>query len=103
VRRYIVLEAKPMHIFLLSLLLIAAAGSRSVQIDLARNSEREQRTRARLEKLLASNNLREYIFTRNVVIDEGAVNHAFPVLTLNARFANSDDDLLASFIHEQVH
>ena len=31
------------------------------------------------------------------------MNHAFPVLTLNARFADSENELLASFIHEQLH
>jgi hypothetical protein len=38
-----------------------------------------------------------------VVIDEGAINHAFPVLTLNTRFGNSPDELLSSYIHEQLH
>jgi len=37
------------------------------------------------------------------VIEERAINHAFPVLTLNARFANQSDDLLSSYIHEQLH
>lgn len=31
------------------------------------------------------------------------MNHAFPVLTLNARFADSPDELLSSFLHEQLH
>jgi len=38
-----------------------------------------------------------------VRIEEGAINHAFPVLTLNARFAGSPDDLLSSYVHEQLH
>jgi len=38
-----------------------------------------------------------------VVIEERAMNHAFPVLTLNARFADSSDELLSSYIHEQLH
>jgi hypothetical protein len=38
-----------------------------------------------------------------VVIDQGAINHSFPVLTLNTRFADSPDELLSSYIHEQLH
>jgi len=37
------------------------------------------------------------------VIDERAINHSFPVLTLNARFADSEDELLSPYIHEQLH
>jgi len=47
--------------------------------------------------------LKKYAFTNRVVIEERATNHAFPVLTLNARFANAPDDLLSSYIHEQLH
>jgi hypothetical protein len=56
-----------------------------------------------LERLLGITDLKKYTFTRQVVIDERAVNHAFPVLTLNARFASSPDELLSSYIHEQLH
>lgn len=74
-----------------------------VTIALAQGTEREQATRTQLEQLLASYDLGPYTFTRDVVIEEGARNHAFPVLTLNARFAHSADDLLASYVHEQIH
>jgi hypothetical protein len=72
-------------------------------IDLAHGTERERRTKASLEQLLASYDLRKYTFTRHVVIDQGAINHSFPVLTLNARFADSPDELLSSYVHEQLH
>ena len=51
----------------------------------------------------ASYDLEKYTFTRRVMIEERAINHAFPVLTLNARFADSPDELLSSYIHEQLH
>jgi hypothetical protein len=79
-----------------------AALAQPVTIDVAHGSEREQATKARLEALLASYDLRDYTFTRRVVIEEGAINHAFPVLTLNAHFAASDP-LLSSYVHEQIH
>jgi hypothetical protein len=72
-------------------------------IDLAHGSDRERQTKATLEQVLASYDLRKYTFTRHVIIEQGAINHAFPVLTLNARFADSPDELLSSYIHEQLH
>ncbi|MGE5837835.1 MAG: hypothetical protein ACM4AI_25410 [Acidobacteriota bacterium] len=75
----------------------------SVTIDLSHGTEREQRTKQTLQQLLATYNLKKYTFTRRVVIEEGAVNHAFPVLTLNARFASAPDELLTSYVHEQIH
>jgi hypothetical protein len=75
----------------------------SVRIDLAHDSERERKTKGTLEQVLATYDLKKYTFTRRVVIEEGAINHALPVLTLNARFASSPDELLSSYIHEQLH
>ena len=82
-----------------------ALGSDSprIEIDLARGTPREQLAKQTLEQVLASHDLRKYTFTRKVVIEQGATNHAFPILTLNAYFASSPDELLSSFIHEQLH
>jgi hypothetical protein len=86
------------------LALAAPAGQMpSVRIDLAHDSERERKAKETLEQVLATYALKRYTFTRRVVIEEGAINHAFPVLTLNARFASLPDDLLSSYIHEQLH
>lgn len=75
----------------------------SVSIKLAHNSSREMQTEQTLRQILASYDLHKYLFTREVVIEEHAMNHAFPVLTLNVRFADSPDELLSSFVHEQLH
>src|ERR1044071_7949153 len=75
----------------------------AVTIDLAHGTDRERLTKATLEQVLASYDLKRYTFTRHVIIEERAINHAFPVLTLNARFARSADDLLSSYVHEQLH
>ena len=80
-----------------------AAETPAVKIDLAKGTDREQRTKIRLQELLTKYDLKKYTFTNRVVIEEGATNHAFPVLTLNARFANASDDLVSSYIHEQLH
>lgn len=68
-----------------------------IKIDLAHGTDRERQTKALLEQVLGSYNLSKYTFTRAVVIEERAVNHAFPVLTLNVRFAQSADELLSSY------
>ena len=74
-----------------------------VTIDLAHGTDRERLTKALLEQVLGSYDLGKYTFTRHVVIEERAVNHAFPTLTLNVRFAQSADELLSSYVHEQLH
>jgi hypothetical protein len=85
------------------LLATLAAETPAITIDLAHATEREQRTKIRLQELLGKYDLTKYTFTKHVVIEERAINHAFPVLTLNVRFANDSDDLLSSYLHEQLH
>ena len=74
-----------------------------ISIDLARGTPREQLAKQTLEQALASHDVGKYTFTRKVVIEQGAINHAFPVLTLNPYFASSPDELLSTYIHEQLH
>jgi len=74
-----------------------------ISIDLARGTPREQLAKQTLEQALASHEVGKYTFTRKVVIEQGAINHAFPVLTLNPYFASSPDELLSTYIHEQLH
>ena len=87
-----------------SLLISAAAfASDAVDIQTAHHSPREVQEKAELEQILKKYDLRKYTFTRTVVIEERAMNHAFPTLTLNVHFLGSDDELLSSFLHEQLH
>ena len=74
----------------------------AVTIKTANNTPRELRARQLLEEALAAHDLRRYTFTREIVIQEGAINHSFPVLMLNAGFATVDD-VLSTYIHEQIH
>ena len=91
-----------LHSTVLALVVSVGAGP-AVSIEVAHGTEREQQTKTRLEQVIASYDLTRYTFTRKVVIEERAINHAFPVLTLNARFADSSDELLSSYVHEQLH
>ena len=77
--------------------------TQGITIDLARGTEREKQTKQTLDQVLATYDLKKYTFTRRVIIEGGAVNHAFPALTLNARFAAAPDELLTSYVHEQLH
>src|SRR5258708_604538 len=75
----------------------------AVEIQTAHHSPREQHEKLELEQLLKKYDVTKYTFTHTVVIEERAMNHAFPVLTLNVHFLGSDDELLSSFLHEQLH
>jgi len=84
-------------------LAIPALARDGISIRTAHHGPREEQTAEQLKKLIGAYDLSKYTFTREVVIDRGAMNHAFPELTLNARWADAPDDLLSSYIHEQLH
>lgn len=48
------------------------------------------------ERILASYDLRRYTFTYQVIIDEKAIPHSHPVLTLHTRHLGSDEQLLST-------
>jgi len=75
----------------------------SIRIKAEHNDGRERRTKTQLEKVLRDYDLAKYTFTHEVTIEERAMSHAFPELTLNVRFADSEDELLSSYVHEQLH
>jgi len=87
----------------LILLLVGTPSTQSVKIEAKHGTSRELKTKAELEQILATYDLSKYTFTSKVVIEEGAIAHSFPVITLNVRFLNSDDELLSSYLHEQLH
>lgn len=88
-----------------SLLVTGGAGfaADSIEIKLKNATESERQTKAQLGRLLNSYDLSKYTFTREVVIDEHSIPHSHPVLTLHTRHLDSDDQLLSTYIHEQLH
>jgi hypothetical protein len=74
-----------------------------VEIVSSHNSEGEQSSAARLRNLLAQFDLRPWLFTRRVLIDEKVIPHSHPVLTVGYADRGDDDLLLSSFVHEQLH
>lgn len=92
----------------LSLLLIhclQAQTTHPLTVVLKNNHPREVETKAQLLRLTTQYNLSKWIFTRNIVIENGfnVVPHSHPVLTLNTRHLKDDELLLSTFIHEQIH
>jgi hypothetical protein len=75
----------------------------SLEIRLAHDSRAERATRHQLEALLARYDLGPWLFTRAVLIDERAIPHSHPVLTLHTRHAKDDLLLLSTFVHEEIH
>ena len=81
---------------------VAHAGD-TVRIELKNNTGAELQTKEQLERLLASYDLAKYTITREVIIDEHSIPHSDPVLTLHTRHLHSDDQLLSTYVHEQLH
>ena len=77
--------------------------SSSITIEPKHGSAAEAQTKEQLERLLAQYPLRPWYFTRSVVIDETAIPHSHPVLTLHTRHYRDDDLLLSTFVHEELH
>lgn len=91
---------------LLLLLMMAPAtlfAAPPITIQLAHMSMAEFLERAELMQLLKKYDLIKFTFTDRVIINEYAVNHSFPVITLNVVWRSSPDALLLSYIHEQLH
>ena len=72
-------------------------------ISLAHGSQAEQQTKDQLQRLLAAYDLSKWIFTRSIIIDEQAIPHSHPTLTLHTRHLKDDELLLSTFVHEQLH
>lgn len=85
------------------LVLSSSVIAEPVDIQTAHHSPREQQEKQELEQLLKKYDVNKYTFTHTLIIEERAMNHAFPVLTLNVHFLGADDELLSSFLHEQLH
>jgi hypothetical protein len=91
-----------------------AAETPRLNIKLVHDSPLEQAAKDQLERLAAQYDLKKYTITKDINIEQGAIPHSSPVLTLNGRFVPradttaekrqfADDLQLSSYIHEQAH
>lgn len=72
-------------------------------IRTAHSSAPELATKAQFERLIGAYDLSQWMFTREIVIDEKSIPHSHPVLTLHTRHLKQDDELLSTYLHEQLH
>jgi len=63
----------------------------------------EEQRKQQMERLAGQYDLSKYTITRDIIIERGAINHSYPVLTLNLRFLDNDDLALSAYLHEQGH
>jgi len=76
----------------------------TVEITAAHGSEDEERTAAFLRQLLERYDASRWEFTDRVIIDDDAIPHSHPVLTLSTRPpGRSLTGLLSMYLHEQLH
>jgi hypothetical protein len=84
---------------------VARANGSGVRIDLDLEHARREGERVRdlLTALRRRHDLSRYEFTKTIRIVPGGDTFAHPVLTLGNRFATSEDLLLSTYLHEQMH
>lgn len=74
-----------------------------ISVELAHGSEVEELTRDRLLRLVDEYDVSSWLYTDRVIIDQTAIPHSHPVLTLHTRHLGEDHHLLSTFVHEQFH
>jgi hypothetical protein len=74
-----------------------------IDLDLDHAKREGDRVRAMLGALRRRHDLSRYEYTRVVRIVPGGETFAHPVLTLGNRFADGEDTLLSTYLHEQMH
>ncbi len=79
------------------------ASPQNIEIQVAHGTSAEIQTKLELQSLLRKYDLAKYTYTSQVIIQQGAMNHSFPIITLNVRFRDLPDNLLSSYVHEQIH
>jgi hypothetical protein len=95
-----------MKFFLLAILILPVftqAKTPKLNITLQHNSAGEQKRKEQIERLAEQYDLAKYTITRDIAIDQQAINHSSPVLTQNLRFLDNDDRALSAYVHEQAH
>jgi hypothetical protein len=81
----------------------SAAKAFRIDVDLEHARAEGDRVRGLLASLRRRHALARYEYTRIVRIVPGGETFANPVLTLGNRFADGEDTLLSTYLHEQMH
>ena len=83
--------------------MVATRNSFRIDIDLAHAEREAARIRDGLTALRTRHDLTRFEYTRLVRIVPAGPTHSHPILTLGTRFAETEDHLLATYLHEQMH
>jgi hypothetical protein len=78
-------------------------GDFHIDVDLEHAQREADRVRGMLEALRRRHDLSRYEYTKVVRIVPGGDTYARPILTLGNRFADNEDLLLSTYLHEQMH
>ncbi len=74
-----------------------------IDIDLSHAEREAARVREMLGALRRRHDLGRFEYTRLVQIVPAGPTHSHPILTLGTRFAETEDLLLSTYLHEQMH
>ncbi len=74
-----------------------------IDLDLDHARREAERVRDMLEALRRRHDLTRYEYTRLVRVVPGGDTFSHPILTLGNRFAENEDVLLSTYLHEQMH
>lgn len=79
------------------------AGGLRIDIDLEHAEREARRVRDWLGALRARHDLSRFEYTRHVRVVPAGPTFSHPILTLGTRFTDTEDQLLATYLHEQMH
>jgi hypothetical protein len=74
-----------------------------IDLDLDHARREAERVQGMLQALRRRHDLSRYEYTRLVRIAPGSDTFSHPILTLGNRFAENEDLLLSTYLHEQMH
>jgi hypothetical protein len=74
-----------------------------IDIDLDEAAREAARVRTWLTALRRRHDLSRYEYTRHVRVVPASKTYSHPILTLGTRFTETEDQLLATYLHEQMH
>lgn len=77
--------------------------SDQIEIELEHDSENERATAEQVRRLVDGYDVERWMWTKRIRIDERAIPHSHPVLTVHTRSLGDEHGLLATFVHEQFH
>jgi hypothetical protein len=81
----------------------ASKGRIRVDIDLEHAAREAGRVARMLARLRARHDLTRFEYTLHVRVVPASQTYSHPILTLGTRFAETEDHLLATYLHEQMH